>query len=322
MLVQLGRDAEAKFAGQGGVAPAGIFGSSRGAGDAHWAAALRLYRRDQVTEAFQIASSSGAGDLAEFADSLQILDAEASTSEQSVITRINDWLEVETIPTQNPIDPALLGQAGENAIRLLFQRIGLRAGVNTLITLLSEDIVLPAHLDATGYVTLKRPYAKYCLPKSATTSEEHLFIHLQMLAATHAAAMLSGSMAPPWLLCATSALTDVPVSNEMRYLFCSGGVKWMEPSQLNLRLQGQDRPHNPAESAAQALAQAILVGRYLLNEDGVKTFRDCLSYHSPASVFHYFVLLFSNDPTRDACKKRYGFAPEYLFEQALASCCK
>ena len=321
MFIQLGREAEDRIAAQS-IAPAGIWGSARGINRPKWISALKLYRQDQVVEAFQIASSTGLGDMAEFASPLQILDAEARTSEQSLITRINDWLEVETIQGQVAIPPQEIGRIAENAIRQVWSKIGLRLGADTLITLLSSDAVLPGFVDATGYVTLKRPYAKYCLHATAAEDSNRLSVQIQMLAACHAAALISSGMAPPWLISATEALTDLSIPNETRYGFCSGGLKWHEPVALNRRLRGQEFDDDTVQSAIEALDQSVLVGRYLLETGGVKAFRDCLSYHSPASILQYFVLLFSNDPTRDACKKIYGFAPEYLFEQALTSCCK
>jgi hypothetical protein len=321
MLVQLGRDADAKTADQG-ISPAGIWGTSRNLNRPHWNAALRLYRQDKVAEAYELASSNGAGAQGEFADALQILDAEARTSSESLITRINDWLEVEQIPGQSDISYEEIGEIAERAIRKIWAKIGLKVGANILITLLSNDVVLPSHLDTTGFVTLKRPHAKYCLPRPESLTSDTLELHIQVLAACHAAAIISGSMAPPWLICAAEALTDLQMPNEVRYLFCSGGQKWHEPRHLNLSLKGEEFGQNPVQSAIDALNQAVIIGHHLIEVGGIKTFRDCLSYHAPTSAYHYFVVLLSGDPTRDACKKLYGFAPEYLFEQALASCCK
>lgn len=327
MLIQLGRESDPLFADQN-ILPPQAWGVTRGTNRPRWNAALRLYRRDQVVEALEIASDSGGGDRGELVGSLQIIDAEARTSQESIITRVNEWLEVEMIPAQIKLQMSSsdfakeIGEIAEAAIRKVWAKIGLRIGHDILLSILSEDVVLPSHVDGSGYVTLKKPYAKYCLPASAAQDITVLGVQIQMLAACHAAAVISSSMAPPWLICATEAMTDIAITNEARYGFCSGNTKWLEPGKLNLRLQGKDHEENPVKSATDGLDQAIIVGRYLIEHHGIKAFRDCLSYHSPASAFHYFILLLSGDPTRDACKKLFGFAPEYLFEQALASCCK
>jgi len=321
MLVQLER-ALATGPLDAGLLPPAVWGMSRGTNRPRWRVALKLYDRDQVTEANEIAREAGAGDIAQFATALGVIDAEARTSSSSEITRVSDWMEVELIAKEQNRTAAEIGTAAEAAIKSVWSRIGLRTGDPTLITFLAEDVVLPPFLEPTGYVVVKRPYVKYCLPARATEEDQRLNVQLQMLAACHAAGSVSSYMAPPWLICASEALTDIAISKEARYGFCSGGIKWREPSQLNGRLLGQNLLDNPVQSALNSLDQAVLVGRYLLEQKGIKAFRDLLSYHSPASVFQHFVLLLSNDPTRDACKKLYGFAPEYLFEQALADCCK
>ncbi len=321
MLLKIGAGSD-NAAAQRDIAPQVLWNAGRAMQRPQWTAAIRLYHQDQVAEAYEVASSVGAGDRAEFAENLQILDAEARTSSASSITRINDWLEVEVISAQQSLTAPTIGEIAEKAIRQVWAKIGLRVGVDTLITLLDEGVVLPSHLDPTGYVTLKKPYAKYCLPAIAAQDELRLGVQIQMIGACHAAAILSASAAPAWLIAASEALSDIVVSNEVRYGFCSGGVRWREPGQLSRRLKGLDADENPVQSALYSLDQAVLIGKYLIEKGGIKAFRDLLTYHDPSSVIQYFVLLFSNDPTRDACKKLFGFAPEYLFEQSLAACCK
>ncbi len=304
------------------VAPQVLGSAARAIRRPQWSAALRLHHLDRVSEAYEVASAVGAGDRAEFAVFLQVIEAEATTSANSSITRINEWLEIEVIGSQQSMSATQIGEIAERGIRQVWAKIGLRVGIDTLITLLDEEVVLPAHLDPTGYVTLKKPCAKYCLPAVAGQDESRLAVQIQMIAACHVAAILSAAAAPAWLIAASEALSDIVVSNEVRYGFCSGGIRWREPGQLSRRLKGLDADANPVQSALHSLDEAVLIGRYLIEKGGIKAFRDLLTYHDPSSVIQYFVLLFSNDPTRDACKKYFGFAPEYLFEQALAATCK
>ena len=307
---------------ESGLLPPAVFGVSRGTSRPKWRVALKLYEQDQIVEAQTVAQEAGAGDLAQFATALGIIDAEARTSAESEITRVSEWMEVERIPDQQRRPSRELGAIAEDAIRKVWAKIGMRIGEPIMITFLAEDVVLPTFVDPTGYVVVKRSYTKYCLPASATEDDPRLSTQVQMLAACHAAGYLSNYMAPPWLICAAEALSDIAVTKESRYGFCSGGTKWSEPSQLNAKLLGQSLGENPVQATMDSLDEAVLIGHYLLEKKGIKTFRDCLTYHSPASIIQYFVLLLSNDATRDACKKLYGFAPEYLFEQALAACCK
>ncbi len=307
---------------EAGLLPPAVWGMTRGTTRPRWRVALKLYERDQVAEANAVALEAGAGDLGQFATALGIIDAEARTSSESEITRVSEWMEVERIPGQQRRPASELGTIAEDAIRKVWAKIGLRVGEPIMITLLAEDVVLPTFVDPTGYVVVKRPYTKYCLPAAAAEDDQRLSTQVQMLAACHAAGFLSNYMAPPWLICAAEALSDIVVTKESRYGFCSGGTKWSEPSQLNAKLLGQSLGENPVQATLDSLDEAVLIGHYLLEQKGIKTFRDCLTYHSPNSILHYFVLLLSNDATRDACKKLYGFAPEYLFEQALAACCK
>ena len=321
MFVELGRDVD-HLASDPSIATTAALGATRYLERPRWNAAIKLYNRDEVADAFELIKNLGAGDRGQFAQSLLIIEAEMNTSKSSLITRYNDSIEVELIPDQQNFSAQEIGEVADEAIRYVWAKIGLRPEVNTLITLLSKETVLPGQVDATGYVTIKKPYAKYCLPALVGVDLERLRLQVQMLAACHAAAILSGSDAPLWLICATEAFSQFVVGNDIRYKFCSGQIKWREPKNLSIQLNGHQSELDPVQSAIDALDQANLIGHYLIEKFGVKIFRDCLSYHSPNSLFQYFVLLFSNDPTRDACKKVFGFAPEYLFEQALATCCK
>ena len=321
MLIQLER---ALAAGplEAGLLPPAVWGMSRATNRPKWRVALKLYERDQVSEAYDVAFGAGVGDFGQFATALGIIEAEARTSNQSEITRVSDWMEVELVRNEQRRPASELGAIAQDAIQKVWSKIGLRTGDATMLTLLANDIVLPTFVDPTGYVVAKRSYVKYCLPAIAAEDDQRLHTQIQMLAACHAAGVISSYMAPPWLIGATEAVSDVAVTKEARYGFCSGGTKWSEPTHLNSKLLGQSLGANPVQAALDSLDQAVLIGRYLIEQKGIKTFRDLLSYHSPASIFHHFILLLSNDPTRDACKKLYGFAPEYLFEQALANCCK
>jgi len=321
MLVELGQVAAVTNANFTIVTPA-ILGATRNTGRAKFNAAIRLYESDQVVEAQTVALQAGAGDHGEYAGDIQVIDAEARTSRDSMIARTSGWMEVEQIPREQPMVPERIAEVAEAAIRKVWATIGLRPGVDTMVTLLARDVVLPANFESTGYVTAKKSFAKYCLPGSFADDPNLMGLAIQGLAACHAAALISNSVAPPWLIAATEAITDIQVSDNVRHGFCVGATKWREPGLLNVRLLGLQLGGNPVESAGYSLSQAILIGRYLIEEQGIKTFRDLLAYHSPTSIFHYMSILFSKDPTRDACKRLYEFAPEYLFEQALARCCK
>lgn len=290
--------------------------------DQTWRASFEHYASDRLQEAFDIASKAGVGQAGEYAEPLQVIDAEQETGRRSEITRINEWLEVESIPSERTLSVFDTGEAAERAIASMFAAIGLKVGSPVLVTILAREVVLPAHLDRSGYVVLKNPYAKYCVPEEAARSMDSLEAHLEGLAACHAAGVISYESAAPWMVAATEALSRLWVDDATRHQFCSGQLKWVEPGELNLRLIGMHLGDEPGDTTSAALAQAILVGRYLLRLAKPAALRECLAYHAPTNLYHSLQLLLSNDPTRDICKKVYGFAPEYLFEQALAACCR
>src|SRR5579885_2372172 len=160
--------------------------------------AFQLFDADQVADAREVEMEAGAGNEAEFASDLMLIHAEAFTSELSFITREREWMEIEQIRGEQQMLPAQAADIAEAAIRKVWSAIGLKAGVNTLITFLERDIALPIHLAATGYVTAKKPYAKYCVLGSTGDDPDALDAAVQRLAACHAAAVISNSMAPPW----------------------------------------------------------------------------------------------------------------------------
>ena len=138
----------------------------------------------------------------------------------------------------------------------------------------------------------------------------------------HAAGVLSGESAATWLVACCESLSSVAIETMVRARFCAGDLPWLKPQELNMRLIGVRLGEDEEAGAGAALAQAILIGRYLLSAEKPAVLRKCLTYHLPTSVPQHIRLIMSNDPTRDACKHTFGFAPEYLFEQALAACCK
>src|SRR4051794_39519565 len=97
-------------------------------GRPRWAAAFKLYEDDKVAEALKLGASGGAGDIGEYAEALTVIDAEARTSEHSVITRVTEWLEVEQIPSEQAMPAESVGAIAEAAIRRVWGKIGLRAG--------------------------------------------------------------------------------------------------------------------------------------------------------------------------------------------------
>jgi hypothetical protein len=308
-----------KFPAGANLAPAAV-GIVRDV--SRWKVALEQYNEDKTDLAFATGTSAGVGHEAEYAEALQIIDAENSTGRLSEITRIDDWLEVEAVQAQIALGVEDIGQIAKTAINAIFRAIGLRSGLPTLITILDSEALLPVHLDKTGYVTMKEPYAKYCIPADLARDGVHFGQAVECLAACHAAGVLSTESAAPWLIAACEGLSSIPVDDQTRLRFCAGDLPWLKPHELDMRLIGVKLGEAEQENSDAALAQAILIGRYLLSAEKREVLRQCLTYHSPGSMAHHIRLILSSDPTRDACKLTYGYAPEYLFEQALAMCCR
>lgn len=287
-----------------------------------WKVALDAYNEDKLEAAYRSGVADGVGSGAEYAEALEIIDAEYRTGQRSEITRVAEWLEIEADPNQLSLPIDEIGQTALTAITSVFRTVGLQAGMPVLVTILDPKALLPPQLEKTGYVTMKEPYAKYCLPFDSLANPEALRIRIECLAGCHAAGVLSAESAAAWLIAASEALSSVTVDTMVRARFCAGDLPWLKPHELNLRLIGVKLGEDEEAGAGAALAQAILIGRYLLSFEKPAVFRKCLTYHMPTSVPQHIRLLMSNDITRDACKHTFGFAPEYLFEQALAACCK
>ncbi len=287
-----------------------------------WKVALDAYNEDKLEAAYRSGVADGVGSGAEYAEALEIIDAEYRTGQKSEITRVGEWLEVEADPNQHSLGIDEIGRTALTAVTSIFRTIGLQTGLPILVTILESKALLPPQLATTGYVTMKDPYAKYCLPFDSLASPDALRTRIECLAACHAAGVLSAESAATWLIAASEALSSVGVETMVRARFCAGDLPWLKPHELNLRLIGVKLGDDEEAGAGAALAQAILIGRYLLGIEKPAVFRKCLTYHMPTSVPQHIRLLMSNDPTRDACKHTFGYAPEYLFEQALAACCK
>lgn len=326
MLIRLAEDPPNPWAIRVGHRPLGPRVSPSFLGFANndragWSMAFQHYTADRLQEACQVARRVGIGRDGELADATAIIDAEQVTSELSVITTINDWLEVECILTEAPIPIEEMGRMASEAIAYVFGEIGFRVETPVLVTILRKDATLPIHLQR-GYASLKKPYAKYCIPSEAAESELALRKAVESLAACHAAGVISDQSAAPWLIAAAMAIGHAKASDQVRYRFCSGQWRWVSPTLLNARLQGLRLGEDQEGNAELAIDQARLLGGYLLKIGKPINLRESLSYHYPVGGVQYLRLIASRDPTRDVCKRIYGHAPEYLFEQALADTCK
>lgn len=287
-----------------------------------WKLVLDAYNEDELESAYRAGLADGSGSGGEFAEAFAIIAAEYETGRQSEITRMSEWLEIEAIPSQLRLDLNEIAKTATTAISSIFRAIGLQIGLPILLTVLDSDVALPVHLEKTGYVTIKKNYAKYCIPSEALADLTGFQKRVEALAACQAAGVLSAESAAAWLITSCEALSSIAVEPQIRARFCAGDLPWLKPHELNLALIGVKPSEDEEAGAAAALAQAILIGRYLLAVEKPTVLRKCLSYHMPLSMHQHIRLIMSNDPTRDACKQTFGYAPEYLFEQALASTCK
>lgn len=282
-----------------------------------WAVVFALYADDKMAEAASVMRTAGIGDFAEFAAVARVVDAEAQAGQFSLITRLTDWMEVELSPSTE-MEPYQLAGAAD-LIENSFRAFGMAKVPPVLLTVLPPEVTLPSFLELTGYVTTKQPYAKYCVPHAIAHNADRLANSLPLLACSHAAGVLSDENANQWLLCAAQAL-DGPELLEERKGFCSGAKPWLEPSELDARLMGL-RVAEDSSSILIAHEQAVLVGRHLLQIGGSASLVRCLSQLAPKDLWGQLRGNFSSNPVKDACKRVYGYAPEYLFEHALASTC-
>lgn len=283
----------------------------------HWEAALELYHLDRVKDAFEEIQAFGVGEAGSFMRWYRVIEAETLTRTRSHVVQVAPWLLMETVATEVAGLERALTRCTVEACDEVADRLGWSHGVQTCVSILTEEADAPWAANPYGYCVSKDPYEKICLPNYLVDDLEEFS---QAVAHEYAHVIsdnLSDGYAPRWLEETVSVLAERKFDDEARAGFCSGVHPWLTPGELELTIEGtsDDDGRNRVWLAYQ---QAGLIGRYLTSLHDERRLGDLLREHANESPLRNLRLAFTGRERVDgALRAVYGFGTKSLFEQSL-----
>lgn len=286
----------------------------------HWDAALNLFDQDKVEEAWNLIKDADIGDGANLMEAAHIIEGEYLTGLRSQILTVAPDLEVEAIESELPCSLQQLGEMARSGRNRVANVLGNLQG-HLLVTVLSREAMTPAPFAELGYVRPSALGFKMCISPEASGNTALLESAIASLEAARAAFQMSDGKAAPWLLTAAMAASGERVQPGTRRSFCAGELPWLKPKDLSARVAGRSSEEERLPTFRVARSQSLLIGQHVMEKLGDRGLRRLIAFHVPRDPIQFMAALFAADATKAACKWVYGYAPEKLFEDALASAC-
>ena len=282
-----------------------------------WKVADEAYLWDRVEEAFANVEDSGIGERSASLSYFRMIEAEATTREQSEVFAIAEWLELEVIPGELGLDlsPDSLGAEVLTSCAEVGRRLGYDLSAKTRVAFLAAEADAPWATAPYGYCVDKHPYEKICLPyhllgrpRERRQAVAHEYAHVVSI-------NLSQGHAPNWLGEAVSVLSEGQFDPRAERLFSEGRWPWREPA----KLEGMfDVTHGDPETVWRAYQQAGLIGRYLAESMGEKGLGDLLRTLGSEGLFAQLVgRLLGRTRTDLALRRHCGIGERELFANTL-----
>ncbi|HVL39047.1 MAG TPA: hypothetical protein VM328_06620 [Fimbriimonadaceae bacterium] len=277
-----------------------------------------LYDQDRVEEAFEQARALGVGTAGRGLTWYRLLEAEAITRQRATRHRINEWLEVEAIEAELPVEPLRLGQDLAAHAESVAARLQAAERPPVLVTIFSEEVDAPWTPNRQGFCEDKTPYAKICLPRSAVLDPyelpeamRHEYAHVAVLVAT-------ADRCPRWLDEAVAMTMGGGADEREARDFARGAVEWLQPKELDQAfLEDREDPEG-REEVWLAYQQSAWIGRYLVETAGQRGLAGLLAAFGNNSRWTDLKMLITGqEPADEALREVYGFGIDELFRRSL-----
>ncbi|MCB8933140.1 MAG: hypothetical protein M9921_00205 [Fimbriimonadaceae bacterium] len=282
-----------------------------------WAAVGRMYDRDEVVAAHELAESLGTGEFGVHLGFYRSIEAEAATRRESRVVRLAEWLEFEYLPHEVRNFKAL-AEATLATCDLVAERLGWTHGAATRIAVLADEADAPWATNPHGYHSPRTDYDKICLPAYL---QDDLGEFRQAIAHEYAHVVthhLTEGRAPRWLSEAVSVLAER--NFDARALKALAAGKWRSPGPLEAAFAGDEEGENPEWDVWLAYQQSGWIGRFLVSMGDERRLGDLLRAHVGGSTWgRVLALLQGRSPTDRALRQTYGLTVADLFEQARAN---
>ncbi len=249
---------------------------------AMWKQAIEHYYWDRLAEAYEVASTQGAGHAGIYLSWFRMIEAEWLTRRDGQRTPVTDWLDLEFVPDDlGPVPVQDLAEVVVASCDEVAQRLGLPHGAKTLVTMLREEARAPWAIAPYGYCVDMHPYEKVCMPvhllgngPELRRTTRHEYAHVLTINA-------SGGHAPRWLSEAVSVLMEGGRDRSTEREFYYGSAEWLPIDRLEQAFNAPD----DRRRVWLAYRQAGLVGEYLALQYGESRLGDLLRAHAEGSFW-------------------------------------
>lgn len=281
-----------------------------------WRAAIKLYERDQVVEARDLALKLGVGATAAMTSWYRLFEAEAETRERARVVPLFDWLDLEFVPEHAPpvenFEPYI-----RSAVNQIADRIGQPHAPKTRIAILNPDADAPWAIGRYGYMTAKDPYAKICLPHRIFGSAALLNVTLQHEYAHVLVNSAAEGKAPQWLDEGIAMLAEPHLSLDVKRGFASGELEWLSPTALDAAFHAERRNGENSGRIHLAYEQAAWIVRHLTSICGEQHIGNLLTGFVNNSAWTEIRMRVTGQHAADeALREVFGVGEEELFSAA------
>ncbi len=284
-----------------------------------WAQVSEHYHWDRLEEASLLAAQIGAGERGIGTSWMRLIEAEAMTRAHAEVLRVNEWLELEHIPSEAE-RPREIGERIEASCLEVCEASHWKPGPPVRAVILAADADTPWTPGRHGFCVDKHPYDKICFPASAARdpgqlegTARHEFAHVMALNRAQ-------GRCPTWLDEAVAMLADSGPAQGARHRFRRGQWAWQNPRELDAAF-GVDRSDQAGQAYAwQAYQQSALIGQGLqrrIGSEGIGRLLDRLGESPPWSVIWSRI---RGESWIDRCLRiELGLDERSLFEEVLGS---
>ncbi len=282
-----------------------------------WRIAIEHYYWDRLEPAFELAQSLGLSYGAAYVRWYRLIEAEHATRQAGRRERVNDWLELETVPAETA-DAEGLAQEVLAVCEKVGRRFRWEHGAATLVSVLTEEADAPWTIGRYGYMTDKYPFDKICIPHYATTDAAELERVVSHEYAHVISLNLSSGLVPRWLDEAIAQVAGQDMDDASRRAFASGAAPWLSPHDLELAFGAEREDALDGRRLWLAYQQSSQIGRFLVHLKGEAGLGDLLRAFSNNSVWTDLKLRLTGRPEVDeALGEVYGLSTTDLFAQTL-----
>ncbi len=297
---------------------AGLAGHYGAAGEsAAWRVVFEHYYWDKLEEAHNAALSLGAGNMGHSLIGLRMIEGEHMTRERGSINEVNDWLKIETIQDEMPIDHGVLQAQIKKSCDAIAKRFDYEHSAPTLVSVLAQESNVPWMPGRHGYCTDKYPYEKICVPHAAVHDPDvldHVIVHEYTHVINH---NLSKGRCPLWLDEALAMVAEGGIDKNAWHRFANGQLKWLPPDQLDHAYRGNREAESERRRVWMAYQQSGAIGHYLASLRGEKALAGLMRAYANNSFFQDIFARFSdNGLTDEALYEVYRTNTENLFRDS------